>query len=87
MPRDKTGLSTQVPERAVRALERIAIVLGAVAAGQMPEADLSARAKRLRRFGFSNIEIAQMLGSTPNAIGVALWRGRGKKNRQPASEK
>lgn len=70
-----------VAERAVRALERVGLILGLIVAEQMGGA-LPDKAKRLRQCGFSNTEIAGVLGSTPNAIGVALHKGKAKKFRQ-----
>jgi hypothetical protein len=74
-------------DRAVRALERLGIVIGAVAANQFGDADLPTKAKRLRRMGFSNVEIASMLASTANSVGVALHRGKKKGRRKIASRK
>jgi hypothetical protein len=65
-------------DRAVRALERLGMVIGAVAANQFGDADLPAKAKRLQRMGFSNVEIASMLSSTANSVAVALHRGRAR---------
>jgi hypothetical protein len=69
-------------DRAVRALERLGLVIGAVAANQFGDADLPAKAKRLRHMGFTNGEIAQMLSSTANSVGVALHRGRARSGRR-----
>lgn len=69
-------------DRAVRALERLGMVIGAVAANQFGDADLPAKAKRLQYMGFSNGEIAQMLSSTANSVGVALHRGRARGGRR-----
>lgn len=77
-------------DRAVRALERLGIVIGAVAANQFADADLATRARRLRRMGFSNVEIASMLASTPNSVAVALHRkkkGRGRRARAAARKR
>lgn len=65
-------------ERAVRAIERLSTLIGALAVNQFGDANLPAKSKRLRRMGFSNVEIARILASTPNAIGVALHSGRKK---------
>ena len=74
-------------DRAVRALERLGMVIGAVAANQFGDADLPAKAKRLQRMGFSNVEIASMLSSTANSVGVALHRGKARGRRKTASRK
>src|SRR5262245_39463664 len=72
------GAADPMLDRAVRAIERLGLIVGAVAANQFEDADLPAKAKRLRRMGFTNVEIAQILSSTPNAVGVALHRGKKK---------
>lgn len=64
--------------RAVQAIERLSMVIGALAMNQFGDANLPAKAKRLRRMGFSNVEIAKILASTPNSVGVALHSGRKK---------
>ncbi len=71
-------------DRAARAIERLGIVIGALAASQFADADLATKSRRLRRMGFSNVEIASMLASTPNSVAVALHkkkkaRGSGRK--------
>lgn len=66
---------TQI-NRAVNALERIALALAAIFGDQMKEEKLPARAKRLSHLGFSNVQIANALGSTPNSINVALHVAR-----------
>ena len=72
----ENNAETVMMDRAVRAMERLGLVIGAVAAHQFGDADLPAKAKRLRRMGFSNVEIANMLSSTANSVAVALHRGR-----------
>ena len=83
--RESNGGTTM--DRAVRALERLGMVIGAVAANQFGDADLPAKAKRLQRMGFSNVEIASMLSSTANSVGVALHRGRTRGRRKTSSRK
>jgi len=65
-------MSDKLVARAVGALERLGKVLGALYAGQNPRSNLGERADKLHRCGFTNKEIATMLGSTANAVGVAL---------------
>jgi hypothetical protein len=76
----QNGAGTGV-DRAVRAIERLGIVVGALAANQFGDVDLAKKSKRLRRMGFSNVEIASMLGSTPNSVAVSLHIARRKKAR------
>lgn len=71
-----------IMSRAVRAIERLSTVIGALAVNQFGDANLPAKSKRLRRMGFSNVEIARILASTPNAIGVALHSGKKKRNKE-----
>ena len=63
-------------DRATAALERIAITLAAICADQLKEVDQPAKARRLSHLGFSNIQIADALGTTPNSINVALHKAR-----------
>ncbi len=72
-------------KRATGVLERIGMVLGAMYAAQLgDEASLGQKAKRLQGCGFSNTDIADLLGSTANSIGVALHnlRRRGSHKRK-----
>ena len=71
-------MSDRQLDRAVRALERIALALAAIYGDQMKEKKLAARAKRLSHLGFSHVQIAAALGSTPNSINVALHIARKK---------
>ncbi len=63
-------------DRAAKALERIALVLGAMYAQRLTDKDQGAKAAKLSHLGFSNIQIADALGTTGNAIGVALHKAR-----------
>ena len=63
-------------DRTADALERIGKVLGALYASTLHELDLPDKANRLSRCGFANAEIADVLGSTPGSIGVALHKSR-----------
>ena len=60
----------------VKALERIGLVLGGLYADKLGDLDLGAKAKKLNCCGFTNTEIAKLLGTTPNNINVALHRHR-----------
>ncbi len=63
-------------ERSAIALERICKVLGALYASTLHELDMPRKANKLFRCGFSNTEIADLLGSTPNSVNVALHKSR-----------
>jgi DNA-directed RNA polymerase specialized sigma24 family protein len=69
-------MTTQQTDRAVKALERIAMALAAICVEQLKDLDQSAKAKRLSHLGFSNVQIASALGTTPNSINVSLHRAR-----------
>jgi len=84
-------MSDVTTDRAAKALERIALVLGAMYAQRLTDKDQGAKAKKLSLLGFSNIQIAEALGTTGNAVGVALHRARkdsnGVKKSKPAKMK
>jgi len=63
-------------KRGVEALEKIGKVLGALYASHLGDIEQGLKAQRLSRCGFSNIEIADLLGTTPNTINVALHKTR-----------
>ncbi len=65
-------MSNNANERFAMAIERISKVLGALYASQMGDLDQGLKAERLSRCGFSNTEIADLLGTSPNTINVAL---------------
>jgi hypothetical protein len=70
-----------------RALERIGMILGAIYAASLGEGDQKEKARRLRYCGFSNTEIAKLIGSTPGAVAVALHRTRGGKSKKSRSRR
>ncbi len=63
-------------DRATAALERIAMTLAAICVDQLKDEDQPAKARRLSHLGFSNLQIADALGTTPNSINVALHKAR-----------
>lgn len=62
--------------RLTAAVKRVGLVLGAMYAAQLGEADQGVKAEHLSRCGFNSAEIAALLASTTNAINVALHRAR-----------
>ena len=64
------------------AMERISMVLGALYAGHMGDLDQKLKAVRLSRCGFSNTEIADLLGTSANTINVALHKVRRPKKKR-----
>ena len=69
--------------RAVEAIERVGMVLGALLASRLDKADQSDKAHLLSRCGFSNGEIARLLDTTVNAVNIAICRAR---KRSPAKK-
>jgi hypothetical protein len=68
-------------KKGIQALEKIGKVLGAFYASQLGEMDQGIKAEHLSRCGFSNVEIADLLGMKANAVNVALHRVRKSKSR------
>jgi DNA-binding CsgD family transcriptional regulator len=63
-------------KRGIDALEKIGRVLGALYASHLGDIEQGLKAQRLTRCGFSNTEIADLLGTTPNTVNVALHKVR-----------
>jgi hypothetical protein len=63
-------------KRGIEALEKVGRVLGALYASHLGNMEQGLKAQRLSRCGFSNIEIADLLGTTPNTVNVALHKAR-----------
>jgi len=53
-------------------LERIAKILAGLLLKDIEDVDQKQKIKRLKQCGFENTEIARMLGTTPNTVGVAV---------------
>lgn len=68
------------------AMERISRILGALYASQMGDLEQGLKAERLSRCGFSNTEIADLLGTSPNTINVALHKARRKRKKPKAAK-
>jgi hypothetical protein len=69
-------------KKGIEALEKIGRVLGLLYASQLGEMDQGIKAEHLSRCGFSNIEIADLLGMKANAVNVALHRVRKGKSKK-----
>src|ERR1700730_1372172 len=81
---DKT-MDEQLFERVAKAVERLTLLMAMDFATKLgEEADLGRKADRFRRCGFSNSEIADILNTTANSIGVALHRNRSSSRRGKA---
>jgi len=74
-------------DKAVNAIDRLARVLAVLYVHYLGDAELGMKAEHLNRCGFSNTEIAQILGSTPNSIGVALHHARQQRPKKQAKQK
>ena len=59
-------------ERSEEALERISKILAGILLKDIEEGDQKQKIKRLKQCGFENTEIAKMLGTTSNTVGVAV---------------
>lgn len=71
--------------RFCKGVERVGMVLGAMYASHLGEVDQVIKSERLSRCGFSNSEIASLLGTTTNAVNVALHRARKASRRRRSS--
>lgn len=80
-------MSEQMMSKAVKALERIGMVLGGLYVNQHADDDQGAKALRLRRCGFGNTEIAELLGTTANTINVALHSQKKKAGAKGSARK
>lgn len=74
-------MSDELLQRGVGALERIASVLAALYADSLGDINQGHKAERLSRLGFSNIQIADALGTTANAVNVSRVKRRKATNR------
>jgi DNA-binding NarL/FixJ family response regulator len=65
-------------------LDRIAKILAGILLKDLEEGDQKQRIKRLKYCGFDNKEIAAMVGTTANTVGVTLHslkKSKGKKKK------
>jgi DNA-binding NarL/FixJ family response regulator len=63
---------TMPSDRSEEALERISRILAGLLLKDIEEGDQKQKIKRLKQCGFDNTEIAKMLGTTRNTVGVAV---------------
>ncbi len=76
-------MDERVAERIAKSLERLTLLIAMDFAAKLgEEADLGRKADRLQRCGFSNTEIADILNTTANSVGVALHRSRSSGGRR-----
>lgn len=72
--------------RLATAVERLGLTLAAQYVMQLGDLDQNEKADRLHRCGLANTDVAKLLGTTTNAVNVALHRAR-KGKRRPAAKK
>lgn len=75
-------MSDDALKKLTEAVERIGKVIGALYASQISDLEQGIKAERLSRCGFSNTEIADLLGTSSNTINVALHKARRQRNRK-----
>lgn len=66
-------------KKAVSFLEQISMVLGGLLSFQLREMEQNQKIVHLSRCGYSTLQVATLLGTTTNAVNVALHRSRKKK--------
>jgi len=68
--------------------ERIINLLALLLLHQMKTAPLGEKAAQLRRAGFSNVEIADLLGTTAASVGQAIYEsGSRRGSKRPSSQR
>lgn len=65
-------------------LDKIAKILAGLLLRDIEDGEQRQKIKRLRQCGFSNVEIADMLGTTQNTVAVALHSLRKSRGRKRA---
>lgn len=73
-------------EDIARSVERISKILAGLLLKDIEEADQKQRIKRLKRCGFDNTEIANMLGTTANTVNVAVHSLKHSRKRKPSKK-
>ena len=68
-------------------LNKIVRILAAGYAWQLGDMEQGQKAQHLSRCGFSNKEVAELLGMTTNAVNVALHRARKPGKRKSSKKK
>jgi DNA-binding NarL/FixJ family response regulator len=75
-------MQSQIESEIVAALNRISKILAGLLLKDIEETEQGVKIKRLKGCGFSNTEIAEMLHTTPNTVGVAVHALKKKKHRK-----
>lgn len=69
-------------QRMRESLDRIAKILAGLLLRDIGDGDQKQKIGRLSQCGFNNVEIAEMLGTTPNTVAVALHSLRKSRKRK-----
>lgn len=67
-------------------LDRIAKILAGLLLKDLEGGDQKPKIKRLKQCGFDNVEIAQMLGTTRNTVGVAVHSLKKRKKKKSSKK-
>jgi DNA-binding NarL/FixJ family response regulator len=68
-------------------LDRIAKILAGLLLKDIEDGDQKQKIKRLKQCGFDNVEIAKMLGTTANTVGVAVHSLKKSRKKKKPSKK
>jgi len=68
-------------------LDRIAKILAGLLLKDIEDGDQRQKIRRLKQCGFENVEIARMLGTTANSVGVAVHALKKARRKRPAKAK
>ncbi len=77
-------METKVLDHIAKSLDRIAKILAGLLLKDIEEADQIRKIMRLKRCGFQNTEIADMLRTTANTVAVQLHEAKSRNKRKKA---
>jgi DNA-binding NarL/FixJ family response regulator len=80
-------MDTNIETKIAESLDRIAKILAGLLLRDIEEGEQTTKIYRLKGCGFSNTEIAEILQTTPNTVGVALHSLRKNKSRAKRKNK
>jgi len=70
-----------------KSLDRIAKILSGLLLRDIEDGDQKEKIRRLKQCGFGNKEIATMLNTSPNVVGVAIHALKKRRGRSKAKKK
>jgi len=73
-------------QQLIKAIDGLGRIMGVIYVHYLGDVELGIKAEHLSRCGFSNTEIADLLGSTPNSINVALHKARHPKPKKKSGK-